>query len=337
VAPSRLTALDAALHAAGRQAASYSGKVEVVLRPAMAGRDAVTAVLAEQLDTLEVNVDGVLRDIDTEFLHDLRVAVRRTRTALKLLGDVLPGEFTLRFASEFRWLGDLTTPVRDLDVHLLSFPLMKAGLVAAGPADLEPFQAFLGGRRSAERRKLSRGLRSARFASVVGDWRKALAGAQHPAGATSGPQAAGLSADRTRRAHARVIRLGSSITGASPAENLHTLRKRCKELRYVLEFFASLHDPELYRAVIGDLKRLQDCLGEFQDSEVGREEIQSLAAAMLAQQAAPAPTLLAIGELAAQLGERQRRARAEFAQRFAEFAGIPGRRRIAALTGGSAS
>ena len=100
----------------------------------------------------------------------------------------------------------------------------------------------------------------------------------------------------------------------------------------MLEFFASLHDPQLIRAVIGDLKRLQDCLGEFQDSQVEREEIQSLAAAMLAQQAAPAPTLLAMGELAAQLGERQRRARAEFAERFAEFGGIAGRRRIAALT-----
>ncbi|HEY4462165.1 MAG TPA: CHAD domain-containing protein [Streptosporangiaceae bacterium] len=340
VAASRLTALDAVLHAAGRQAASYSGKVDVVLRPGMAGRDAVTAVLLEQLDTLEANVEGVLRDIDTEFLHDLRVAVRRTRSALKLLGDVLPGEFTLRFASEFRWLGDLTTPVRDLDVHLLSFPRMKAALVAAGPADLDPFHAFLIRRRSAERRKLSRGLRSARFASAVGDWRKALLGAQHPAGGTGvrgGPRAADLSADRIRRAHARVIRLGSSITDASPAENLHTLRKRCKELRYVLEFFTSLHDPELNRAVIGDLKRLQDCLGEFQDSEVEREEIQSLGAAMLAQQAAPASTLLAMGELAAQLAGRQHRARAEFAQRFAEFSGIPGRRRIAALTAAAAT
>jgi CHAD domain-containing protein len=347
VAAGRQSALEAVLNASGKQAASYSGKVTVALRPAMSGREAVTALLLEQLDTLEANVDGVLRDLDTEFLHDLRIAVRRTRSALKLLGDVLPGEFTLRFASEFRWLGDLTTPVRDLDVHLLSYPQMAARLVAASPADLEPFHAFLVGRRSAERRKLNRGLRSARFASVLGDWRKALgtrdaaglAGASGAAGApagAAGPRADVLSADRIRRAHGRVIKLGASITGASPPEHLHTLRKRGKELRYVLEFFGSLYDPELHRAVIADLKRLQDCLGEFQDSQVEREEIQSLAAAMLAQQAAPASTLLAMGELAAQLGGRQHRARAEFAQRFTEFAGMPGRRRIAELTAGAA-
>jgi CHAD domain-containing protein len=334
---SRMTALDAALHAAGRRAADYSGKVDVVLRPAMPGRDAVTAILLQQLDTLEQNVDGVLRDIDTEFLHDLRVAVRRTRSALKLLGDVLPGELTLRFASEFRWLGDVTTPVRDLDVHLLSFPAMGAGLVAAGPADLEPFHAFLARRRSTERRRLNRNLRSARFASVAGDWRKALLATREAPGVPPGPRAAELSADRTKRAYARVIKLGSSITEASPAESLHTLRKRCKELRYVLEFFASLHDPQAYRAVVGDLKRLQDCLGEFQDTQVQLEEIQALAATMLAQQAAPAPTLLAMGESAAQLGLRQREARAEFAERFAEFSGGPGRRRMSALVAGAAS
>jgi hypothetical protein len=58
---------------------------------------------------------------------------------------------------------------------------------------------------------------------------------------------------------------------------------------------------------------------------------------MLAQQAAPASTLLAMGELAAQLAGRQHQARAEFAQRFAEFSGIPGRRRIAALTAAAAT
>ena len=137
------TALDAALHAAGRHALDYTGKVDVALGPGMPGAEAVTAILLQQLDTLEANVDGVLHDTDTEFLHDLRIAVRRTRSALKLLGDMLPGELTLRFASEFRWLGDITTPLRDLDVQLLSVPPMAAGLVAARPADLDPFLAYL--------------------------------------------------------------------------------------------------------------------------------------------------------------------------------------------------
>src|ERR1019366_9397169 len=78
------------------------------------------------LDTLEANVSGTIRDVDTEFLHDLRVAVRRTRSALKLAGDALPPGLARRFAPEFRWLGALTTPTRDLDVYLLDYPGMAA-------------------------------------------------------------------------------------------------------------------------------------------------------------------------------------------------------------------
>jgi CHAD domain-containing protein len=331
VSVTRQTALDAALAANGRHALDYTGKVDVKLRASMPGRAAVRLILLQQLDTLEANADGVLHDIDTEFLHDLRIAVRRTRSALKLLGDVLPGDLTLRFASEFRWLGDLTTPVRDLDVQLEELPSMAAGLVAAGPADLEPFRVYLVRRRAAERRALNRGLRSDRFATVLGEWRKALtvprAGRRRPAG----PRAADLAADRTGRAYDKVIKVGAAITDDSPAESLHTLRKRCKELRYVLEFFASLHDPAAQRAMVGDLKRLQDCLGEFQDCEVQQHEIQALAAAMLSQQAAPASTLLAMGEIAGQLGRRQRQARTEFASRFTALAGSAGRQRLAAL------
>jgi CHAD domain-containing protein len=331
VAISRQTPLDAALAAAGRHALDYSGKVDLKLRPAMPGREAVSALLLQQLDTLEANVDGVLHDTDTEFLHDLRIAVRRTRSALKLLGDQLPGELTLRFASEFRWLGDITTPLRDLDVQLEELPSRAAGLVAAQPADLEPFRVYLTRRRTAALRALNRGLRSDRFATVLGDWRKALLVPKANRRSPASPRTADLAAARTRRAYNKVIRIGAAITDDSPAESLHTLRKRCKELRYVLEFFASLHDPQAQRAMVGDLKRLQDCLGEFQDSEVQRYEIQSLAAAMLGRQAAPAPALLAMGEMAGQLGLRQRQTRAEFAGRFAAFAGSAGRRRLDAL------
>ncbi len=97
---------------------------------------ALAAVLTALLDTIEANVPGTVRDVDTEFLHDLRIAVRRTRSALKLAGDALPGGVAGRYRAEFKWLGDLTTPTRDLDVYLLGFPEMAAGLVAATAEEL---------------------------------------------------------------------------------------------------------------------------------------------------------------------------------------------------------
>jgi CHAD domain-containing protein len=340
-----------ALGAIGRQPGDYSNKVDAVITAGMPAAEAAAAILLRLLDTIDANVPGVLADIDTEFLHDLRVSVRRTRSALKLFGDALAGLTAKElafFAAEFKWVGDLTTPTRDLDVHLLDFEETARGLAAAKPDDLEPFRAYLEQRRRKEFRALTRGLRSARFTTLTREWRARLVKVRRD---SSGParvgrprsgqpaKAAGgtaglLAAERTRVAFAKVARRGAVITQDTPAEALHDLRKRCKELRYALEFFAPLHDPAGYAKVVGDLKRLQDCLGEFQDTEVQIGEIRALAAAMLAAREAPAVTLLAMGEVTAGLAARQRAARADFERRFAAFADVDGQRRMSALLRG---
>jgi CHAD domain-containing protein len=329
VADGTQSPLEAALAAAGRRPADYSGKISVRLAPGMPAVTAMTVVLTALLDTLEANVTGTVRDVDTEFLHDLRIAVRRTRSALRLAGSVLPAGLASRFRPEFKWLGDLTTPTRDLDVYLLGFSGMAAGLVAGTVQELQPFRDHLGRRRAAAQRELARGLRSARFSRLIGEWRECLS--QAAAGARRRPTAAQLAASRIARAHRRVITDGSAITATSPPDSLHELRKRCKELRYLLEIFGSLHDPAEQWQAVRELKNLQDCLGEFQDTEVQREEIRLFAAQMLAGRSAPAATLLAMGEIAAGLAMRQRQARAEFSGRFREFASPVSQARIRAL------
>jgi CHAD domain-containing protein len=336
VAEASQSGLEAALAAAGRRPGDYSGKITVRLAPRMPAGAAMVALLTGLFDTLLANVHGTVRDLDTEFLHDLRIAVRRTRSALKLAGDVLPGGMAARFRPEFKWLGDLTTPTRDLDVYLLGYPDMAAGLVAATAEELQPFHAHLERSRAAAQRQLAGGLRSARFARLRRDWRDALAGAAPRPGPTR-PSAARLAATRIARAHRRVLRDGRAITPASPPESLHELRKRCKELRYLLEFFGSLYDPGEHWRAIRELKALQDCLGEFQDTQVQREEIRDFAAQMMDQRAAPAATLLAMGEIAAGLAARQQRARGEFTGRFREFASPAGESRIRTLTGVAAA
>jgi CHAD domain-containing protein len=330
VADGATSALEAALAAAGRHPGDYTGKISIRLAPQAPAVTAVAAVLEQLLGTLQANVGGVLRDIDSEFLHDLRIAVRRTRSTLKLAGDVLPGGLASRFRPEFKWLGDLTTPTRDLDVYLMGFDAMAAGLVAASPAELQPFHQDLARRRAAEQRQLARGLRSARFSKLTGEWRDALGSA---AGSRRGrPSAGQLAARRIRRAHRRVLADGGVITAASAPESMHELRKRCKDLRYLLEIFGSLYDPGEHWQAVRELKSLQDCLGEFQDTEVQRDEIRAFAAQMMDERTAPAATLLAMGEVATGLAIRQRQARSEFAGRFRDFASPASQHRILAMT-----
>jgi len=361
IGPAAEPAFATALRAEGRTPADYSNKVDAAITAAMPAPQAAAVILLRLLDTVDANVAGVLADTDTEFLHDLRVSVRRTRSALKLFGDALTvgrgltTEKLAFFAAEFKWVGDLTTPTRDLDVHLLDFEQTAAGLAAAKPDDLEPFRVFLGQRRRKEFRALTRGLRSPRFTDLTRNWRavltaigdrqvnarRATAVRSGSFGKVAGGTAGFLAAERTRVAFGKVARRGAAITPDSPAESLHDLRKRCKELRYALEFFAPLHDPVVSAKVVGDLKRLQDCLGEFQDTEVQIGEIRALAAAMLAAAMlaageAPAVTLLAMGEVTAGLAARQRAARADFERRFSAFADVEGQRRMALLLRGAA-
>ena len=105
---------------------------------------AIAEMLAGFAAAIDDNVPGTIASIDTEFLHDLRVAVRRTRSILKLAGDVLPDNLAERFQPEFKWLGDLTTPVRDLDVYLLELDTMAARLTSADPRRPRPVPVVSG-------------------------------------------------------------------------------------------------------------------------------------------------------------------------------------------------
>jgi CHAD domain-containing protein len=231
-------------------------------------------------------------------------------------------------------------------VHLLDFEETARALQAAKPDDLEPFRAYLAQRRLREFRVLTRGLRSPRFANLTREWRERLTRIRDSTnggrvattrsgqiGKAAGETTGTLAAERTRRAFAKVAKRGAGITPVSAPERLHDLRKRCKELRYALEFFAPLYDSAAYGVVLVDLKRLQDCLGEFQDTEVQIGEIRTLATSMLAANEAPAVTLLAMGEVTAALAARQRVARADFERRFAAFAGPDGQLRMSLLLG----
>ena len=297
--------------------------------------DLLAPSLTGFLQAINDNLPGLLADVDTEFLHDLRVAVRRTRATLKLGRRALPDELRSRWEPEFKWLGDLTTPVRDLDVYELDLPAMGGWLVAADASDLAPFAVHLRRRRSTERRALLRGLRSTRFERLRSEWGETLAALAGSGGSTVHEGAtrmtAGALADRAiTRAARRVVRGGAAVSSDSPATDLHALRKRCKELRYALEVFAPVLDPAARKRAVGDLKGLQHVLGRFQDTEVQRLALRGFAAEMMAD-GTSAEAVLAMGELIGHLDGEQDRAREEFDASFARFARPASIRRLTTL------
>ena len=104
-APSRHPVLESVLEATGQRPGGAADIGEITLSPSMPAQAALAGVLLQLADTITANVSFVIADVDTEFLHDLRVAVRRTRSALKLAGDALPGGMAARYAARVQVAG----------------------------------------------------------------------------------------------------------------------------------------------------------------------------------------------------------------------------------------
>jgi CHAD domain-containing protein len=315
--------VDEAVRARGGVPGGTSSKIDVPLDYQQRADRAAVAVLARLLDVMRANVEGTIADIDSEFLHDFRVSVRRSRAVQRELGRVFPPDELARFRAEFRWLQQATGDARDLDVYVLEFDEYRELVPDGMRVDLEPLLGVLRSRRLIARREMARALRSERAETLLSDWRSFLdrlpelpeedrPDASAPIGEVSGR--------RIAKVYRRMVRMGDAIDGASPAEDYHELRKKGKELRYLLELFgAPLYPSEVVKPMIKALKALQDVLGRHQDREVQVGVLGSLRDEVSSLPGGPA-ALMAMGILVERLYEDERAARDEFAERFAAFA-----------------
>jgi CHAD domain-containing protein len=311
--------LDLALALEGRKPNDYSSKLRIDLDPSMRADLAVKFIFGALLKTMKLNEQGVIADLDSEFLHDFRVAVRRTRTGLGQLKDVLPPDVTAYFADFFSWLGQVTSPTRDLDVHLAKFERYKLQLPADLHAGIEPFLALLQETRALNQRDLAEKLNSAKYRKTLTEWEHCLKSRSYPeSAAIRYPDIKTLADRRIWKIYRRVVKEGRAITPYSPAEDLHELRKSCKKLRYLIEFFQNLYSKQQVRKLIKQLKGLQDVLGDFQDLDVQIDFIERCRKDSKGE-LLPA-TLSALDELIRQLTAQKARVRKHYQPAFDAFA-----------------
>lgn len=332
LAPVSRSLFDEAMSAVGLHPGGYSSKVRVPLDPVRPAADAMREILGRIHGVMRANEEGTRRDLDSEFLHDFRVAIRRTRSALGQVKKVFPADLVAHFRRELAWIGRASGATRDLDVYLLKMPDYRASLPEAARRDLEPLRAFLEEKQEEEQKALTRVLDSDRYRSLDSAWGQFLAGEMPEISNDSGDTESGnhgadnanrpigdLASARTWKAYRRVIRNGKKIDESSPDQDLHDLRIDCKKLRYLVELFAGLYDESEIKTSIRDLKRLQENLGDFNDYSVQRDKLAEFAEEMMADGSAPASTFLAMGQLMHRLEEGQQREREKFADRFELF------------------
>jgi hypothetical protein len=187
---------------------AYYGDVSsprVSLSPSVRADEGARQIHRALLGILMANEQGVRSNLDTEFLHDFRVAVRRTRSLLGQIKHVFPSEVVAHFSTEFSWIGQLTGAPRDTNVLVL---FLRAHQGEAPAGEMEPLRTLLLQVQQAEHQQLVDALNSDRYRRLLSEWRAFLESA-----APSAPQA-----QNAGRPLAEVVRPGpGGSAGASRA------------------------------------------------------------------------------------------------------------------------
>ena len=285
----------------------------------------VKNIFYQLLEMMKDNEKGIIDDIDSEFLHDFRVAVRRTRSLLGQIKNVLPKRRVARFKREFAWLGEVTGSARDMDVYLLSFNEYKNSLPENTRENITPLYEFLQRHRHREHDQLIKVMDSVRYRKLKQDWENFI---KAPAPKYSTLKNASLpivnvASEHIWRAYRRANKQGNIIVVNSPATLLHELRKTCKKLRYLIEFFQHLYPDNKMKKLINNLKDLQDNLGEYQDLQVQQNSLLQFISEMENETGLDVGARKAIEMLVTKLARREQIVRTEFNIKFEVFASKP--------------
>jgi CHAD domain-containing protein len=312
----------AAMKESGEEPGGYSTKPDVALDPGMRSDEAVKTVLRFLLRVMRVNAENLEKDLDAEFLHDFRVALRRTRSALSQMKHVFPAETARRFRKELSSVGKISNPLRDLDVYLLNEDACKKMLPASLRDDIDPLFDYLRMKRSREFREVIRRGKSGMFRNLLREWDGFLQkpGTEDPTAPDAALPIRDVAQRRIRKQYERVLKEGNRVLDDPKGERLHLLRIECKELRYLLEFFSRLFSPRKIRGRIGQLKKLQDLLGSYNDLRVQERYLLDVARELRETGRQAEKTPLAIGSLVRTLNREKQALQGAFAKTFAEFA-----------------
>jgi len=280
---------------------------------------AVRHIIARQLHWLRVHDPKVRADQDAaEALHDMRVATRRLRAALRIFAAGIPARLQTRASQELRWLGELLGGVRDLDVQLAKLD----GFSAAAPAGFRPtlgaLQTHLAGERAGHRATMLAGLASPRYFRLLLQLERfAHSRAPRRPGDAAALEPIAMAGHRAiKKAFRRLIKRGKKIQAMPHPEDLHALRMRAKRLRYLLEFLQELTGKP-GRLLVKRLTELQDLLGSYHDSVVAADFVRTYVEGAGAQ--LPPASMVSFGALVASELRRAEQRRAEFERTWRRF------------------
>lgn len=245
----------------------------------MSVRDAGRRIIADCFGHWMANQAAVLSDHHPEGVHQMRVALRRLRSALSLLSGYLADSDIAWMKREVRWISDVLGPARDLDVFLSGI-LRPVRASMLSPEKLDVLADAAANARTRRTAVMRRALRSKRYTTAalrIGCWIESPPeDAFTPESATM-PVAVAAS-ELLTKCRNRVLKVGKGLEHLG-YEDRHEVRIALKKLRYANEFFRSLFDSRAVRTYGRQLSGLQDDLGFMNDMAVSLTLTEQLTAA----------------------------------------------------------
>ncbi len=287
---------------------------DIAIDPRTSGSAAFRQIVNAALGHLLANQPAALAG-DAEGVHQMRIATRRLRAALALFQPFLEAHSAALFQDELRRVGRVFGEARDWDVFCLQIlPDVFPADRDAGWRDL--LQEPASSARAAAHVRFNEEIRGPAFTRLVlglAAWAQEMRLPGNP---------------RPRRAiedlcpalldplAAKVARRGRHIRHRSETE-LHALRKSLKKLRYGIDFLGPVFRPAPLKSYLHDCKRLQQTLGDINDTVTATALAERLA------KGARLDLAPAVGALAEQLGYRRNDAMSRLAKRWNTFSDQP--------------
>jgi inorganic triphosphatase YgiF len=275
--PARLLALsksDRGMLLAKGEAPQPFKAAPLALDPEMSVGDAFQAIGRSCLAQILANERCLLATGDGEAIHQMRVALRRLRSAIKVFRDVVNGPSLATARADLAWLLTHLGPARDAEVFLAEIidPVVEqhpndpalADLRRTWQADWE--QRLIAARQAVDDRRFTALLLDLGTWIETGDW---LSAETPLRSAPLAPFAKG----RLRKANRALRRAGSGDLTKLAPPSLHRVRILCKQLRYTGEFFAALCPRKPTRAFLAALAEVQDRLGLLNDIAVAEPKL----------------------------------------------------------------
>ncbi len=214
---------------------------------------------------------GIIDDIDTEFVHQYRVNIRKTRSLISLFKKSFSSERYQLFKTELKKIGSQSNDLRDLDVFLIDQDYYRSLLPENLWPGLDQIFRRIKRRRVTAFKKMVSSLTGADYREQISHLLLTL---QQPPEFVAKQSDLGIKQLASRKILAQYQQIytdGMAIQSTTPDQEVHNLRIECKKLRYLLELFAELFPADKVKHLVKLLKTLQDNLGRFNDFSVQRE------------------------------------------------------------------